>query len=413
MATQQDIAGFRRAHKRIPARMAMQDDQAELAARQQAVGSMKQAKPNKVPLTNYGQFGAQNAIGSGGTQPSNRPSSPGMSRGAGVGQTLTQQETEEQRLLRLQKEARERAIGKAAQGVPSDRANQANTLMAGGGSATVDGRGVALPGLNMAERGAGVSIPGTKQEQDPGDPYGLRGDLQDIFDRLDDQKAAEERIARARAAQSAGVRAAMGAGETGMSGAAALLEGEAGRLAESQARAAELAQDLDVAALGSALMGFDLAKDRYDTAEKRQAASAAMYLAQAYDVSYDEAFEMLGLPDSAKSDEARETFNEWASNLGSDDEVVEETEITEEEAAKTATKKDKEEKTEEDYRWLEEIFVGPLSMLAGDVIGGFVRGEINSFQSFLDALGWSASNSLLVQAARGLWDQIRTDPRNR
>jgi hypothetical protein len=163
------------------------------------------------------------------------------------------------------------------------------------------------------------------------DPNNIGADLYATYQRLNDQEAAEERIARARAAQEGMIRATMGAGEAGRSGAAALLQGEGGRMAEGQARAAELANDLEVAELGSALRNFDFSKERYNDTEKKQAASAIMSLINAYDVDYDEAIEMLQLPEGVASDSHRKVVEDWRTANFTDDDGDEttETETTE------------------------------------------------------------------------------------
>lgn len=338
MAKQQDIAGFRRSHKKIPTRMALDDDQNEMAARQKAIGGIK-GKPNKVPLNNYSQFGSQNAIGSGGIQPPNRPEAPpprpqGNAKSHGVGQKQDPRGTQIAPPGSMETSARQHAsrtmrqFPVAEEGLEETIESQGYSADStyGGGTDTVVGN---VDVVAAANRLGGLNV--ITPEPDPEDPYGWRQKLEDIANRQLDPEAAEERIARQRASQEAMIRAQMGSGEAGRSGASALLQGEAGRMAESQARAAELARELDVAELGSVLMNFDLAKDRYDDAEKRQAASAAMYLAMAYDVDYDEAFAMLGLPDNAKSDEARAAFEDYTQDLddGFDDDGGEEEEETE------------------------------------------------------------------------------------
>jgi hypothetical protein len=273
----QDIAGFRRSHKRIPTSVKLQGDQEEMLAKQAALGRM-------------GQTGSASATESG----------PKKSLASYQGNANVQR----------------RESGPIGQ--PSLPGPVNNRM-----------RGDAIAGAKKLTSKAQPVVSSQEVveevEVDAGDPYSLRQSLQDTYTRLDDQQAAEERIARQTAAQQATVRAAMGSGEAGMSGAAALLEGDAGRMAESQARANEVAQDLQTAALGSALLGFDLTKDRYDKAEKQQAAAAAMSWMLQYDVDYDEAFEMLNLPESAKSEEQRKIVNDWGdANREADEEAAKE-----------------------------------------------------------------------------------------
>jgi hypothetical protein len=302
---QQDIAGFRRSHKKIPTSMAMQNDQAELSAKNKAVNKVKKT-PNKVPLNNYSQFGQENAIGAAPTAPPARPE--GGARDLAVNtikapiSSVTASTSTEQKLDKF--------------GNPIWSGEDEDIRV---GTAGTDESTWSKRGTDMTKEELTSWQQEQKGEVQLDENGNIRQDLQDMWDRQNDQEAAQERIARQRASQEAMIRATMGAGEAGRSGAAALLQGEGGRMAESQARAAELERELGVAELGSALMNFDLAKDRYDVAEKRQAASAAMYIAQAYDVSYDEAFAMLGLPEHAKSEESKEVFTDWIAGFEDDD----------------------------------------------------------------------------------------------
>lgn len=151
----------------------------------------------------------------------------------------------------------------------------------------------------------------TEGEWGEGRKGGWYDSISERIDRLGDPASAEKRIARQRAAQEAQIRATMGAGESGRSGAASLLQGEAGRLAEEQARTAELAKELDLAELESYMMGFDLEKERYDAVEKRQAMKAAYYMGSEYDMDYDAVMDFLGFNDAVRDDESRRAYNAW------------------------------------------------------------------------------------------------------
>ncbi len=372
----QDIAGFRRSHKRIPTSVKLQGDQEEMLAKQAALGRMGQtgsasateSGPKKSLASYQGNANVQRRE----SGPVGQPNLPGP----------------------VNNRMRGDAIAGAKKFIPQNEPYD--------GPITVTGR-------EIVEEDAVV---------DAGDPYSLRQSLQDTYTRLDDQKAAEERIARQTAAQQATVRAAMGSGEAGMSGAAALLEGDAGRMAESQARANEVAQDLQTAALGSALLGFDLTKDRYDKAEKQQAAAAAMSWMLAYDVDYDEAFEMLNLPDAAKSEDQKKIVNDWnEANKAADQD--------EEDKAKKKAEKDKKEKKKDDDKlpgsdnsgtldFIMDLFdTTGMAGVSADVIGGLQRGEINSFDDFIGVVGNSYRNSLGMTIWRTIVDNINTAPDDR
>jgi hypothetical protein len=105
------------------------------------------------------------------------------------------------------------------------------------------------------------------------------------------------------------VRAQMGAGEAGRSGASALLEGEAGRLAESQARLAEQERKTQITGLATWLMGFDMNKERYDIADKQMAQQAAINALEFKDLNYQDMMEYLSIPKSAWSKEGEIQFN--------------------------------------------------------------------------------------------------------
>ena len=60
-----------------------------------------------------------------------------------------------------------------------------------------------------------------------------------------------------------------------------------------------------------------------------------MWLAPGMDVGYDEAFELLGLPDNAKSDGARKAYEKYREDLNSEDDDTEE-EVTETETTETS-----------------------------------------------------------------------------
>jgi len=254
-----DIAGFRASHKRIPTSVAMNDDQNEMAARTGAIDRLgaetKDKKPNKKPLADYSQFGLGNA----------------------------------RRLVSDATGDESSQSYNPSDGLAGDRAG---SLLTPASPTLVD----PLDGKMSVQVGA--------MEEDA-----LSAAEQILAGQLDPEER-ERRIARARASQEAMVRSTMGAGEAGRSGAAALLEGEAGRLAESQTRIMEMQREMGLANLATYLEGFDLAKERYDDAEIRQAQLAIMYAMTYEDLSYDEAADKLGISQKARTPAAEKEAND-------------------------------------------------------------------------------------------------------
>lgn len=271
---EKDIQGYRRSHKRIPTSVALDDDQAELSARQAAIGQLggklKGEKPKRKLLKDYSQFGMSNAKHMS-TDPTYGPESD------------PNDPTYDAETARA---AVDEAAAEASQPVDPDgfKMNKDWKDLLGG---TYGG----YPEIPVEE------------------PSKIRQDLENWLDSQWDEDEKEKRIARQRASQEAMVRAQMGAGEAGRSGAAALLQGEAGRLAESQARVAEMERELELTGLQSWLMGFDLQKEQYDQGEREQAAQAALLGLEVYDLDYDDMWELFQLPENAKSEAARKLHN--------------------------------------------------------------------------------------------------------
>tara|TARA_R110000824_G_scaffold44207_10_gene128752 strand:- start:1627 stop:3129 length:1503 start_codon:yes stop_codon:yes gene_type:complete len=333
-----DIQGYRRSHKKIPTGMALTDDQNELAAKQSAIGKMESPKakmPNSYtnPMNPIG-------MGSGGPiQPPTMPQRgqyqppaipPGIGEQAGTpggypaSETVydlppgsppfsTQRTNPDGSITIINHQS-------ATPQVQLDGADQV-----GGQGAPIDPEMKAklaawgqLRGDKTAEEKKLLeqsSTEGTKEEVPdpfPDDPYGMRDWMQNRLNEQLDPEEAERRVIRQRAAQEAMVRATMGAGEAGRSGASALLEGEAGRMAEQKARTAELERTMGIVGLGMELMGFDLDKNRYNKAELRQAALAALKAAEYVDAdSAEEIYDMLNIPESARDPEGMRALQDY------------------------------------------------------------------------------------------------------
>ena len=298
MVKMDDIMGYRRSHKKIPTKTAMLADQEELA-RNGAVGKLSEPAGGNIKgrraLSSYRN--EMDPIGfSFDDSPTSEPSAKELAAQAAIPPVI-------------KGDPQRRFVEEEARNAARDRVQeQAEGLVAG--PMPVNPNSFEMPefGDAVASREEGY-----KEDKARYDPFGIREDLQKTWDDAHDPQAKEDRIQRQRAAQEAAVRAAMGGGETGMSGAAALLEGDAGRMAEQQARIGELANDLQLADLGTYLMGFDLEKERYNDAEKQQAAMAAFYLGSMYDMNYDQVMDYLQIPEAARTEEHRNAYNEWHS----------------------------------------------------------------------------------------------------
>jgi len=333
-----DIQGYRRSHKKIPTGMALTDDQNELAAKQSAIGKMESPKA-KMPKS-YTNPMNPIGMGSGGPiQPPTMPQRgqyqppaipPGIGEQAGTpggypaSETVydlppgsppfsTQRTNPDGSITIINHQS-------ATPQVQFDGADQV-----GGQGAPIDPEMKAklaawgqLRGDKTAEEKKLLeqsSTEGTKEEVPdpfPDDPYGMRDWMQNRLNEQLDPEEAERRVIRQRAAQEAMVRATMGAGEAGRSGASALLEGEAGRMAEQKARTAELERTMGIVGLGMELMGFDLDKNRYNKAELRQAALAALKAAEFVDAdTAEEIYDMLNIPEHARSPEGMRALQSY------------------------------------------------------------------------------------------------------
>ena len=307
----EDIAGYRRKHKRIPTSVALDADQAELQAKQRAIGKMgptavpgqaggaAKTNPNRKPLSSYGQFGSQNAIGMG----MGGPNMGGLGGSGGSGQL----------------------------GAPNTPGNLGQSLgRIGGGQPAAPFNIAQLDGVTIETQGM-TPAPGEEVQEEPKDHEELYNRVKEIFNEQLDPVAREERITRQRAAQEAAIRASMGSGETSMSGAAALLEGEAGRMAESQARTMELEREMGIAGLGLELAGYDLDKERYDMNEKRGLAMSALFAAEYVDAdSAEELMNLLNIPEAAWDADHMAELDGFLKENREPDEEEEETTVTEE-----------------------------------------------------------------------------------
>ena len=379
-----EIDGYRRSHKKIPTKMAMQDDQDELKAKQAAIGKMgpagKAQRQGIVPLANYMPGGsgldmsqARKLSPGGGTNepntgdPNTNRSDPHVNDGGsgssgsgssgsslagavgGLRQPTAGEAAADKANFDVEVAVAEQAAEAAVNRLREPNIPEVAELLPGADSQINPYTGAFVPDITTSTSNDGTLTTGTGQTIDAnqdmsrgdgttgpsrfdvmsGEYFGGGGagatvteeevgpdgawydSISERIGRLDDPDAANKRVARQRAAAEAQIRATMGSGEAGRSGAAALLQGEAGRLAEEQARTAELAKELDLAELESYMMGFDLEKERYDETEKRQAMKAAYYMGSEYDMDYDAVMDFLGFNDAVRDDASRNAYNRW------------------------------------------------------------------------------------------------------
>ena len=371
MAIQNDINGYRRSHKRIPTGMALADDENEMKARSGAVANIKgpnvDTKPNRVPLSSYRN--EMNPIGSGASS-----DGPELEYLDSPSTAPLQTSTVESNQI-LKTAARD------------DKADWGKSTDAGSQDAP------------------------------------LRELVQKFLDEGMDDDQSERRVTRQRAAQEAMVRAQMGAGESGRSGAAALLQGEAGRLAESQARLAEQERKTQITGLATWLMGFDMNKERYDIADKQMAQQAAINTLEYKDLNYQDMMEFLQIPKSAWTKEGEIQFNAVRDQMNKDrgDEEKELADAEEKAARDLANANKEEEKLEgsdESGPWdyfLDGV-LGPMGVpvtVGADLVGALNRGEISSFEDLTDVVGNSLNNYVLGTLWRIIENSINTAPGDR